>query len=428
MPNISDRELSRLRNSVQELTALNQIANAINVAISVEKITHIILDHCLNRVGASQGAIFLLEDDEDTENRFKTIVREIRPISGQFPLRLNMGLTGWMIKNKKILLSNDPAGDERFRGMNMSALKIRSLLAAPLLSRNGMIGVLAVFNKSDEAGFDDTDRRFLGIVGTQTAKVIENAQLMEKDRELVGIRNELKVAEAIQRRFLPSTNLATEAYEVFGFNEPAAEVGGDYYDMVELEGGRVFVSLGDVSGKGMPAALLMSNAQAVLRSQVSHGGDISLTELAENLNRLICLFTPPQHFITALFGIYDSVNHELEFINAGHCPPVILRASGELELPSESDLIIGVVPGYSYTAHRISLEKGESVFIYTDGITEAFNEEEQEFGEERLEKILRENHQLLADEIGHKVYSEVVSFRGKREQSDDITMLILRRP
>ncbi|MCK4632065.1 MAG: serine/threonine-protein phosphatase, partial [candidate division Zixibacteria bacterium] len=105
-----------------------------------------------------------------------------------------------------------------------------------------------------------------------------------------------------------------------------------------------------------------------------------------------------------------------------------LRASGELELPSESDLIIGVVPGYSYTAHRISLEKGESVFIYTDGITEAFNEEEQEFGEERLEKILRENHQLLADEIGHKVYSEVVSFRGKREQSDDITMLILRRP
>jgi len=426
MPNISDRELNRLKNSVSELSALNSIASAINVTMSVDEISRIILDQCLNRVNASQGGIFLLNDEDEDQDRFKTFVRQINPTAGEIPFRLNMSLTGWMIKNKAILLTNDPSNDDRFRGMDFKEIGINSILAAPLLSRSGLIGVMVVFNKKSGEGFDNTDQRFVGIVGTQTAKVIENARLFEQEQKLVEMEKEMKVANSIQMGFLPKDNIITEKYEVYGFNTPAKDMGGDYYDMVKIDEDRIFISLGDVSGKGMPAALLMANAQAVLRSQLTKSKDIPLTELAESLNRLICQFTPPQQYITAMFGIFDSSTGELEYINAGHCPPVILRQGGELEIPKGADLVVGVLDDCVYTVQKTTLKPGESIFIYTDGITEAFNEAEEEYGEERLEALLKANHSLSATELGQVVYGDVLEHRGKREPSDDITMLILR--
>jgi sigma-B regulation protein RsbU (phosphoserine phosphatase) len=426
MPNNFNREQERLKKAVDELAALNQIASAINALMSVEKITKIIVDRCVKRVQATQGAVFLLEEQEEQKDKFKTFVREFSQSADHIPFHLNESLSGWMIKNKTILISNNADGDERFRGMNLADLGIHSILAAPLLSRNRLIGSLAVFNKKNTDGFNENDKRFLGIVGSQTAKVIENARLREQEQKLVAIQEEIKVAQSIQRGFLPDKGVELTSCEACGFNTPAKEVGGDYYDIVTLSGDRLFLSLGDVSGKGMPAALLMANAQAVLRSQLLDTEEVPLVKLARSLNHLICQFTPPEQFITAFFGLYDAANKKLRFINAGHEPPIIVRRNSTIETLTNADLIIGVMPDYTYNEFSTILEKGDFLFVYTDGVTEAFNEKDEEYGEERLLKFLQGCVGLDAPAIGDKVMAELSKFRGQGLQTDDITMLILR--
>ncbi len=426
MPNNLNSEQERLKKAVDELSALNQIASAINALMSVEDITKIIVDRCVKRVRATQGAVYLLEEEKEDIDRFKTFVREFSQSADKIPFHLNESLSGWIIKNKTILVSNHADSDERFRGMNLGNLGIYSILAAPLLSSNKLIGSLAVFNKRDDDGFSDSDKRFLGIVGSQTAKVLENARLREQEKELVAIQEEIKVAQSIQRGFLPDKGIELTSCEACGFNTPAKEVGGDYYDIVTLSGERLFLSLGDVSGKGVPAALLMANAQAVLRSQLLDTEDVPLTKLARSLNHLICQFTPPEQFITASFGLYNSADKTFRYINAGHEPPLIVRKNGTIEPLTGADLILGVMSDYVYNEYSASLEAGDFLFIYTDGITETFNENDEEYGEKRLKEFLKNCIGLEASAIVSKMMAELNQFRDQGLQTDDITMLILR--
>ncbi|UCD16266.1 MAG: PP2C family protein-serine/threonine phosphatase [Candidatus Zixiibacteriota bacterium] len=426
MPSISEKEFFRLKHAVDELSALNQIANAINVSMSIDKITRVIVDRCLNRVKAAQGAIFLLGEDEADPDKFKTFVRKIDPGAEQIPYRLNVSLTGWMIKNKQILLSNDPQSDERFSRLDFSEMGIRSILSAPLLSRSGMIGVLALFNKSDSGGFTDTDKRFAGIVATQTAKVIENARLFEKEQRLMAIEEEIAVAKSIQQGFLPDGSISIPSCQICGFNLPAKEIGGDYFDIVEVGDNTYFLSLGDVSGKGVPAALLMANAQAVLRAQLRGANETMLPGMARSLNHLICQFTSPAQYITAIFGLYNAEENEFKYINAGHLPPVVVRRDGTTEKPEKSNLVIGVMPEVPYLIHEIKLMPGELLYICTDGVTEAEDTKGQQFEYQRLEKVLCECRGEDTANIGNRILGELGAFRGDAVQSDDITMLIVK--
>ncbi|HWR82143.1 MAG TPA: GAF domain-containing SpoIIE family protein phosphatase [Candidatus Deferrimicrobium sp.] len=426
MPQISDIELTRLKQAVEELTTLNRIANAINVTMSIESISSVIVDHCCKRIGAAQGAIFLLETDDAEADRFKTFVRETSADPQQIPFHLNVSLQGWMVKNKAILVSNSPQTDERLRGVDFTRLGVQTLIAAPLLSRRGLIGILVLINKRSEAGFDELDKRFVGIVGTQVAKVIENAKLFEKETRLAAVEKELRVARTIQEGFLPKDKVITPGSEVVGFSAPAREVGGDYYDMLQISPDCVFISIGDIAGKGMPAALLTGNALAVLRSQLHRAKTADLTAFAECLNNLICQFTGPEQYITALFGVFDGSTRRLRYVNAGHLPPIILRSSGRIEKPLQADLVIGVIPDVPFNVVEIGLDHEETVLLYTDGITEAYNEAQEQFGEERLETLLSNHRSRAPAELCDEIQKEVSRFRGSAEQSDDITMLVLK--
>jgi serine phosphatase RsbU (regulator of sigma subunit) len=414
-----------MKMAVEELTALNQIASAINVSMSVDKITQITVDHMNRRLKSQQGAVFLLESDGGTEERFKTFVREMTPESGGVKFRLNMALSGWMIKNRTILLSNEPATDNRLVGVDFAQMGITSLLAAPLLSRNGLIGVMAVFNKQDPAGFTEQDKRFIGIVSTQATKVIENARLFEQERKLQTIELDIQRAKAIQQGFLPRHNLKHDTWEIFGYSSAAREVGGDYYDMHQLDDHRVFFSLGDVAGKGIPAALLMSNAQAVTRSHLRNIDDDFLGRVSDSLNRLICQFTTPEQYLTGVLGFYDTVTHILHYVNAGHLPILILRRDGSVEPFEDSDLVIGVMPDIPYRTQQVQLNPGDTAVIYSDGVTECFNEKEEEFGHDRLVECLKTVAGKSAEEINGHLLSHVLAFRGKAEQSDDVTILVI---
>ena len=425
MPNVSDTEWARMKMAVEELTALNQIASAINVSMSVDKITQITVDHTNRRLKAQQGAVFLLESDGGADERFKTFVREMTPESGGVKFRLNMALSGWMIKNRTILLSNEPATDARLVGVNFAEMGITSLLAAPLLSRNGLIGVMAVFNKQDPAGFTEQDKRFIGIVSTQATKVIENARLFEQERKLQTIEIDIQRAKAIQQGFLPRQNLKHDTWEIFGYSSAAREVGGDYYDMHELDTHRVFYSLGDVAGKGIPAALLMSHAQAVTRSHLRNIDDDFLGRVSDSLNRLICQFTTPEQYLTGVLGYYDTVSRVLYYVNAGHLPILVLRTNGTIDVLEDSDLVIGVMPDIPYRTQQVQLNPGDSAIVYSDGVTECFNETQEEFGHERLAECLKSLAGQSAEEINNQLLTKVLEFRGKAEQSDDITILVI---
>jgi phosphoserine phosphatase RsbU/P len=426
MPNISDREFERLKNAVDELTTLNQIASAINVTMKVDAITQSILDHCVKRTGAAQGAVFLLDELQDEAENFKTFVREFDPKATQIPFRLNMSLTGWMVKNRTVLVSNDPDNDERFRGMNFVQLGITSVLAAPLMTRKGLVGLLVLFNKKEATGFTDNDKRLLGIVGTQTAQVIENARLFEKEKELRAIEKELSVAETIQKGFLPKQDMSGATVEIVGRNISAKEVGGDYYDIIELDADRTFISLGDVSGKGVPAALLMANAQAVMRSQVSKGARIDLADVATRLNHVICQFASPGQFITALFGVVDCAAKTFSYVNAGHMPPALVLKDGSLKVPGEAGLVIGVLPDFHFETHVVDLTDCQVMVIYTDGVSEAMSEQDELYGDQRFFDLLQKHVANSASQIAEIAISDLAAYRRTQAQSDDITLVVVR--
>lgn len=427
MPQISDAELARLKQAVEELTTLNQIANAVNVSMSIDKITSIIVERCRKRIDAAQGAIFLLDDNEDTSDRFRTFVRESDTTAGGVPFHLNNSLLGWMLKHKRILLSNSPDSDERLAGVNFRKLGISSLIATPLLSRKGMTGLLVLFNKGADGAFDERDERFLGIVSTQIAKVIENAKLFEQEMRLASIEKDLKLAQSIQQGFLPKKLITDDRFDLFGFNVPAREVGGDYYDMIRLSDTQVFVSLGDVAGKGLPAALLTGNAQAVLRSQLHRREVPDLQQLADCLNNLICDFTGPDQYLTAVFGVFDAADGSFRYINAGHLPPLFLRHTGSIDKPDLANVVIGVLPDMPFDIYENHLAPGDSVYVYTDGVTEALNPNDELYGDDRFEQFLHHRLSLPPEQLCSELKSELADYRGGAEQSDDITMLGLRR-
>jgi sigma-B regulation protein RsbU (phosphoserine phosphatase) len=426
MTNGFDNEQNRLKQALEELTALNQIANAINALMSVDKITQVIVDHCVRRVRASQGAVFLLDDKIEKTDGFKTFIREFSISSEKIPVHLHDSLMGWMIKNKSILVSNNPDADDRFGGFRFSSLGVYSILTAPLTAREGLIGTLAVFNKKDAEGFTENDKRFLGIVASQAAKVLENARLHEKEEKLAIMQEEMKLARNIQQGFLPRGGVSSPGWEIYGFNFPASEVGGDFYDIVKLDQERIFVSLGDVSGKGMPAALLMSNAQAVLRAQLVKGGEIHLEDLADSLNNLICQFSGPEQFITAIIGLIDCKKMNFSFINAGHLSPILIKGNGKALRQEGSDLIIGILPTGEFDVRECRLESGDLLFLFSDGISELYGADERQFGEERLTEFLVNNRGLQAQSICSELFEELNRFRGDRLQSDDITMLAIK--
>ena len=427
MTNSFDNETARLKQALEELSALNQISNAINALMSVEEITQIIIDHCLRRIRASQGAVFLLQEQERQADRFRTFVRDFAQTDEHIPFHLNESLTGWMLKNRAIFVSNNPLADDRLRGLRLDELGINSILSTPLLSHSGMIGSLVLINKKLPGGFTDDDRRFLGIVGTQVAKVIENAKLMEQEKKLISMQRDMELAREIQQRFLPQGGLEIPGCTVFGYNLPASDVGGDFYDIIQLDRNRVFFSIGDVVGKGVPASLLMANAQAVLRSHLLRGANYSLKILAERLNGLICQFTSVEQYISAVLGIYETETGRLEYINAGHPSGFIIDENHEIVRLEPSDLVIGVLPDYEFKIFETSLKPDDLLVFYSDGVTELFDTAEEQFGEERLLEFLcrcqgKDLATLCSDAI-----ASLDNFRKGHPRSDDITLLALKR-
>ena len=263
-----------------------------------------------------------------------------------------------------------------------------------------------------------------------SSDLVENAWLHEERLEQERIREELTVAREIQQTLLPDRFPRGPSFEISAINLPSREIGGDYFDFLvtppdeEEKIEKVLMVVGDVSGKGTPAALLMASLQATLRAIYETQPELAVA--AGKVNTVIYRSTSAEKFITLFLAEYDLPGQLLTYVNAGHNFPILTRTSGEQLALEEGGLLVGVIENAAYDEGRVKIEPGDVLTIYTDGVTEALNQRDEEFGEERLRGILRDRSYLAAREIRDEIYREVLSFTGDRSQSDDLTLVILK--
>lgn len=416
-------ENDRLRKSIEDLWTINQLARIISTTLPVNQILDKVVSGSVKAIGAAQGAISLL-DEKKTDDPFKTLIRKVNETDFTKKYRLDQDLSGWMIKNRKALLINDFSKNTTLKGEHSASNKIHSILSVPLLCKGNLIGVLSLFNKKNDREFSKNDQRLLSIIASQSAQVIENARLYEQEKQLRQFEQELEMAQSIQNRLLPKESPEIAGIDLAGISYAAKEVGGDYFDFIELENGRWGIALGDVSGKGIPAALLMANLQATLRNQALNHS--SLVECIEKANQFLYLNTESHKFATLFFGVLDSKTMNFNYINAGHNFPFHLLKDGEFRQLEIGGLVVGIAPDSAYNEGKVHLSSGEIIVIYSDGVTEAEDASETQFGEQRLQGIIKKNKNLNAQKIMSEIYKEVKEFRGGTEQDDDITLIVMK--
>jgi sigma-B regulation protein RsbU (phosphoserine phosphatase) len=417
-----ERENQRLKRAVEELSILNDLARAIGASDNAKEIMDKIIKRALRAVNAEQGVIALVA--KQPNDTIKTVARAMVTSSAREPLHLNQSLLGWMYINQKPLLVNDLKNDERFRGLK-SDESVSSILCVPLMSKSEVRGVLAVYNKKGGAVFSVEDERLLAIIAGQSAQIVENARLNEEQAALTHLREEVKLVSQIQIELLPKASPDIPGYDIAGKNVPARVVGGDYFDFIPVDEDRICVCLGDVSGKGLPASLLMANLQATLRGQIHR--DVVPNECIKRCNNMLFRSTNPEHFVTLFSGLLDANKHEMTFCNAGHNFPILLSEGKEPVRLETGGVVLGVMENYTFDQETVSLRAGDLLVIYSDGVTEAMDLNEGEFGEDKFYRMVEAHRDEPASALIEIIFDAVNEHTGDHPQSDDMTMVVVKR-
>lgn len=295
--------------------------------------------------------------------------------------------------------------------------------------KNEVDNIICLGKKLNKTYYSDADVEFLESIVNLSLISIQNSILFSEFLDKQKIENELMIAREIQLALLPSKLPEIKGYEICGINLPAHQVGGDYYDIIKLTASKIAIVIADVSGKGTPASLLMASIQSAVHSYLKlyDEGSFDLAKVTEKINELIYENTSSEKFITFFWGILDSGKNTFEYINAGHNPPLLLKYDKIVQL-TLGGFIIGILDfGVKYEVGKVNIDKGDTVIFYTDGVTEANNVNGDEFGEERLSKVLKENKNNSAEIILDQVKHTIEEFSKDTAQYDDITLIVLKK-
>jgi sigma-B regulation protein RsbU (phosphoserine phosphatase) len=304
-------------------------------------------------------------------------------------------------------------------------LKIGVRVIIPMRHQNKILGFILLGEKINRQDYLELDLEFLTTLVSQAIVSLENARLFQETLEKQKIEQELQVAKSIQRKLLPREIISLKNYDIWGINKSSKEVGGDYFDVIPISKDLCAVAIADVSGKSVPAALIMANLQAGLRTLISE--EMPLAQVVKKLNNLIHQNTDLDKYITFFIGVLDTRTHQFTYVNAGHNPPFLCRNSGELELLEVGGIILGMMPDFNYETGNIRFKRGDILLCYTDGVNEAMNSEDEEFGDHKLKKVLQDSLKLKAKSISEAIIHSVEDFTTGMPQYDDITLLITKR-
>ncbi|MFN7993377.1 MAG: SpoIIE family protein phosphatase [Bryobacteraceae bacterium] len=375
----------------------------------------LILDLAIEGVGAQRGVVMTLENDR----------LEVKAHKGD-GFHISTAVRDRVLNEKASVLVTDAQLDEAFRErMSIVEQKVRTLMAVPLQTKDRIIGLIYVDSPNILRIFSKEDLSLLTVMANVAAIRIEHARLAEVEEMERRMARELEQAAEIQRSFLPGAAPEVSGADLAGYNAACRTVGGDYFDFFKYPNGRVAMVLGDVSGKGMPASLMMMGLQA--RVQVLADEPQSLAAVINRLNKITCRNCPSNRFITFFFCVLDPSTGELAYCNAGHNPPVLVRKNGSVEYLDGGGPVLGILSVANYAEYRARLEPGDMLAIYSDGVTEATNAKEEEFGDERFAQVLKENRDRSASEIVAVVNQALTAFAAGSPAADDITLVIARR-
>ena len=389
----------------------------------LDETLEVIMDMVFEALSPDRGTVMLLEGDPP-ELRAR-VVREGRGGSAK-QIQISRTITNAVVSGQQSVMTNDAQQDERFSSRESIQIQgITSALCVPLWNNKEVIGLVYVDSLGAPGSFDKDDLRLLTLLANLAAVKIENVRLFVEDQQRKQLQRELETAAQIQRRLLPTGAPPFPGYEITGHSLPCREVGGDYYDFLPRGDGKLALTIGDVSGKGMGAALLMATLQASFRAHASL--DLTMPEIVSRLNRAVVANAMSNNFITFFLGELDAASGRFVYTNAGHNPPILLRTDGEVVRLRTGGMILGVLPDAEFASDEVTVTVGDVLVTFSDGITESQNKAEEEFGEERLIDTIRKHHAESAERIREAIHEAVDDFVGDAPQFDDVTLTILKR-
>lgn len=399
-----------------QVRALVRAGRELSGHMPLSELFELIMKLSIETVGAARGILMTLENGE-------LIVRAARGEG----FRISNAVRDRLLRDKASLLVRDARLDRILKeSMSIVEQQIRSILAVPLQTDNRVIGIIYLDSPHFVHEFTKEDLNLLTVMANIAAIRIEHARLAEVEAAERAFARDMSQAADIQRRLLPTKVPQAPGIELAGYNAACRTVGGDYYDFIPFPGGEIGMIVGDVAGKGMPAALMMSSLQA--RVQVLFDEPHDLASRVARLNRSVAINCPDNRFITFFVGALDPKTGEFIYCNAGHNPGVLVRTNGDIEWLSGGGVVLGILPQAEYAQETRRIDAGDTVVLYSDGVTEAFRPgADEEFGEQRLAAAIAELRGQPAMAIVDGVIQRLTSWMGGIPAADDITLVVARR-
>ena len=413
-------------NAEAKLKAVLEISQHLGRAVGLEQVLTNLLESLLTIfVQADRGFVVLVDRER---NRLVPKAVKYRDEEAAETIRISRTIISGVMRSKEAILSADAASDSRFdMAESILDFHIRSIMCAPLLGSDGQaLGVLQIDGLDPRNRFTRDDLDVLASVACQAAVAVENAQLHEAALRDRAMARELAVAHQVQQGFLPAAPPQLPGYQFFEFYQPANKVGGDYFDYVTLHDGRIGVVVADVSGKGIAASLLMARFSAETRYCLA--SESSPAAAVARLNHVFCDSSWEDRFVTFVLVVLDPHRHEATIVNAGHMPPLLRSADGQVTPLGESEICLplGVDSEVVFPQPVFPLRAGECLTLYTDGISDAMNDAGELYGHVRIRKALSADADGVRG-LGLRIIDDVKRFIGRRAQSDDMCVTCFGR-
>src|SRR6266436_5932077 len=416
-------ETSRVAQRSDLLALISKISVALLDTATLNETLDQVVSMVFQAVPADRSMI-MMRDEKNPD--LKVTVARLRDRAGEVgEIRISRSVIDEVVTNGKSVLTSDAQADPRFMGGTVMLQGVRSVLAVPLGVGANVFGIIYADSPLSDNRFTEDHLKVLTTLASVAAIRVENARLTEEQMERERLEREQQVASEIQQRFLPATAPIVAGYELQGISFPCYEIGGDYYDFIQREDGRLVIALGDVSGKGTAAALLMSSLHAAIHAQT--GSHDTLVGTICAVNRYLAENIPSNRFVTLFCAELDPESGALSFLNAGHNPPLIVHAAGTVEQLASGGLPLGIKADAEYREGRTTLQTGDVLVIYSDGVTEAASPNGEEFGPTRLYEVVSRNVDASAAGIRDRIESALTKFSQGTQAADDITLVIVKR-
>jgi serine phosphatase RsbU (regulator of sigma subunit) len=402
-----------------EKEALLEVSKTLAEALDLDEVLAAMFEALRQVVDFAAAAVYLV----DRRTRVLQLVSASGYPEGSdeaFALQLGQGIVGWVAKNGEAVIVPDVSRDPRYVAARSET---RSELAAPLVLKGRTIGVFNLESDLDDA-YHEGHLELLTAFASQAAVALERARLTTELLERRRIEKELAIAREIQSSFLPERAPRVPGFDLAGTTIPHDQVGGDYFDFIEIGEHRLGLAIADVSGKGIPAALIMAGFRMSLLAEIRN--EFAIRAVMRKVNALLHESTERDRFVTAFYGVLDWKSGMLTFSNGGHNPPLLLRADGACEALAEGGVALGVLPDARFDDRPVALQPGDVLFLYTDGVSEAESVDGEQFGRARIEQTIRRLAGQPAEAIAQGVVREVLAWAGERGQNDDLTLMVVK--